>query len=494
MSKKRNKTQIITHKEITKKDARVIMARPIPGGVTRDDPRYDGWMNALTSLGVVGRDKRMAAYVDLNILSRGQIDALYQQDDIGARIINRPAEEMFREGYEVKVAGKTEVDLKQFGMQLEALDVNKKFEWAKKMGDAYGGAAIVMGIVDGRLPEEPVDINNISSIDYLTVLDRFELVSSGMIDTDLKSKNFGKPELYRVALNGSVNANSSPLIHNTRILRFEGVEMPRRLSGYFDYWGDSKFSRIYNALRNYQTANDSAATIMQDFTQVVLKMKELGSILASGDDEQLIKRLHLATQTSSILNALVIRDDEEIEKKTTNVAGLPELLKSVANRLAAATDIPHTILFGESASGLGATGESEKRDFYDHIKSRQESEITPLLQKLIEYMMRAKKGPFGGKLYDFEIEYRPLWQLSETEQIKNKLALAQADEIYMVNQVLSPDEVRESRFGSGQYSYEIEISEGESYDFGKNPEGDDGLGDPQLTSRKRKAISASTSA
>lgn len=464
-----------------KNDSEVIHARG------KSNARFDGWMNALTSLGT-SRDKRMSAYVELSFLTAPEIDALYQQDDIAARIINRPAEEMFREGYDIKIAGKTEVDLKKFGMQLEALGVNKKFEWARKMADAYGGAGIVLGIKDGKLPEEPVDLNNIQSVDYLTVLDRFELISNGILDTDLKSLNFGKPLYYRINLSANSSTELNQLIHHSRIIRFEGVELPRRLASSFDYWGDSKFGRIYNALRNFHSANDSAATIMQDFTQVVLKMKELGQILAQGDDAQLIKRLHLATQTSSILNALVIRDDEEIEKKTTNVAGLSDLLKSVANRLAAATDIPHTILFGESASGLGATGDSEKRDFYDYIKGRQESEITPLLQQLINYLMLSKKGVFGGKYQEFEIEFRPLWQLSETEQIKNKHVQAQVDEIYMTNQVLSPDEIRESRFGSGQYSSETLISKNGGYDVedDKNFIRDYKA---QLKSRKRKVIS-----
>ena len=487
MSKRQNKIQ-------KKNDSAVILARPIPVGLTRDrSERYDGWMNALTSLGISGRDKRMAAFAEISILPRYQIDALYQSDDIAARIINRPCEEMFREGWEINIDGISPIETKSFRMQLESLEVNKKFEWAKKMADAYGGAAVILGIMDGRTSDLPVDLNNIQSIDYLTVLDRYELISAGIIDNDVRSKNFGKPLAYRVSINGQLDGNSSPLIHHSRIIRLEGVEMPRRLASYFDYWGDSRFSKLYNALRNYHSANDSAAAIMQDFTQVILKMKELGSIIASGDDTQLIKRLQLATQTSSILNALVIRDDEEIEKKSTNVSGLPELLHSIAGRLAAATDIPRTILFGEPpGGGLHSNGESQKRDFYDYIKNRQESELTAPLGKLVDYMMRAKKGPFKGNVYEFEIEFNPLWQISETDQIKNKKTIAEIDEIYMNNQVLSPDEVRSSRFEGGQFSYEIKISEGMDYEVQSNTEVVSGRNTAQPTSPKGKTAAASS--
>ena len=446
-------------KKQLRKDSPAVISSPfdtpLPRGVTRDNSKFDGWMNALTNLGVLGKDKRLGAQIGFQILPVATLEAMYQSDDMGSKIIDRPIEEMLREGYDIRVEGVNEADMKAFLMILEGLGVNEKMEWALKMAAVYGGACILMGINDGKSPDQPIDYNSIRGIDYLTVLDRYEITSAGYLDVNMRSLNFGKPVFYRVATIDPTQLGQ--LIHYSRIIRFEGVSLPRRVSAYFDYWGDSRFNRIYNAIRGYQTGNDSAAAIIQDFTQLILKMKDLSQIISMGKDDILIQRLQLATMTNSILNALVIRDDEEIERKTTNVAGLKDLLDSLSARLVAATDIPHTILLNESAGGLGSTGESEKRDWYDHIKNTQKSQLTPKLNQLINLMMLDKSGMFKGKKKEFTIEYRPLWQQSEEVIVKNRNVQAQTDQIYLQNQVVDQTEIRESRFGSGQYSLDTNI-------------------------------------
>ena len=85
-----------------------------------------------------------------------------------------------------------------------------------------------------------------------------------------------------------------------------------------------------------------------------------------------------------------------------------------------------------------------------------------------------------------------MWQLSETDQIKNKKTIAEIDEIYINNQVLSPDEVRSSRFEGGQFSYEIKVSEGMDYEVESDTEAVVGRNSTQSSSSKRKSSSASS--
>lgn len=71
--------------------------------------------------------------------------------------------------------------------------------------------------------------------------------------------------------------------------------------------------------------------------------------------------------------------------------------------------------------------------------------------------MLDKSGMFKGKKKEFTIEYRPLWQQSEEVIVKNRNVQAQTDQIYLQNQVVDQTEIRESRFGSGQYSLDTNI-------------------------------------
>lgn len=419
--------------------------------------RADGWMNAFTNLGVLGKDKKMSSLVQPVILDMTTLDYLYQSSAIAARIVDRPVYEMGREGYKIISQDIPQELLEDFHLELEDKEVDAKFEEAYKLARLYGGAGILLGVRDGLAPEMPLDKSKIEAIDYLVVLDRWELMADSIIDKNPRSKNFGYPEFYRISSESNNVVNQR--IHYSRIIRFYGVKHNRRISAFFNYWGDSVLSRAFNELRNYGISHDAIPNIIQDFTQVVLKMNNLPEILSMGNDQLLTQRLALLSMTSSIVNAMILQTGEDVEKKSSTVTGIDMLLKAVDDALLASTDMPHTILFNESAGGLGATGESEKKDWYDFVKGLQESVYRPRYLDIVDVFRSAKSSVLYGKEIDYTIEFNPLFQMNEKEQVEIRKAQADIDSIYIDKQVLDPIEVRKSRFGSGMYTSETTIDE-----------------------------------
>ncbi len=418
--------------------------------------RQDGWFNALTMLGVQGRDKRTGARILPHVIGQADAEALYQADDIAARIADRPPQEMMREGFKVVIPEDKKNIAENVMTHLEKFQVAQKVEQGLIWARLYGGAGLLLGLNDGMDPSEPVDLQRIRGIDYITVIDKYRLFPANIINYDVTSPNFGYPDYYRLYTMQTV----LPMIHHSRIIRFEGVPVPWRLRAHFNYWGDTIYGRLWKIIRDFQASHDSLALTVQDFTQFIFKLKNLTALLAQKDkgDALLAKRLQLIGMTSSMLNAIVISDDEEAERKTTNVTGLADLIKQVNNRLVAATDMPHTVLLGESPSGLGADGKSELINWYDHIKSKQKNVLQPILMKVLEIFFSARDGATNGKVPDrFAIEFNPLWQIDEETASKVRLNQAQADNFYLQNQTLTPEEVADSRFGSGQYSTETQL-------------------------------------
>ena len=132
-------------------------------------------------------------------------------------------------------------------------------------------------------------MNAIPRVDYFTTLDRYRLINQGDENRDPSEENFGKPDFYMLS---DVDASHNGVkIHYTRIVLFQGVELPPMLFRLNEYWGDSVLSRLINVLRNYQTSNDSVATIIQDYAQAVFKLKGLSDLIASGDHSVVAKRL-----------------------------------------------------------------------------------------------------------------------------------------------------------------------------------------------------------
>lgn len=434
--------------------------------------RMDGWNNVLTGLGIKGRDKRVSSDFIYERMFKQDAEHLYGCDDMAEKIVDFLPEEMQREGF--KITHNLE-DEKLSDIMLgkyDDLEGPTKFDEALKWARLYGGAGIIMGIQDGRDPSEPVDVKNIRSIEFLNTLHRWELhPQSDGIQRDPTKPGFGQPELFMLNPEVGGGPNSTILIHIDRILRFDGARLPKNLFISNSYWHDSVLNRARNAIRNFQTAHDSTATLLHDFAQAVYKIKHLTEMIAQGRDDLVQKRLELVDACRSVVNAIVIEDGEEFERKVTNLTGLDKILGKIEQRLVQASKMPHTIMLGEGPGGLGATGDSQKTDWFDFVARQQNVNLKPQLLKFFQYCFLAKDGPTKGKEpQEWDVEFNPLWQLDQKEQAEVDNKNAQTDKIYIETGVVDPDEVAKSRFGTNEGAIQIDLALREKQSGDPEPE------------------------
>lgn len=429
----------------------------IDSKIERNKVVNDGWENILTSINIKGIDKKMSHAVKYDFMDEATASALYQTSDTAQAVIDILPDEMTRQGFKVNFENdESKVLQEKTKAWVEDYEVECLFNEAFKCARIYGGSAIYMGIDDGQNDSsKPVNEKTIKRIKYLVVLDRYDLVAQEPVNGDLESDNFGKPDFYMLSTSKG-NKAVSVLIHYSRLIIFHGKQLPSRISEMNDYWGDSIFSKTYNSIRNYDTAFDSTATIMEDFTVPIMQIENLDDLLCSGQDDLIMKRLQLMKRTSSIVNAIVMKTGENYERKTTNVSGIKDILDKFEMRLVAAARIPHTILLGNSPSGLGATGESERNVWYDYVKSQQSKDYLPKLNQLFAYLFKTQEFS-GVKDQNWFVEFNPLWQMSEKQTVELRKMQAETDSIYIQNNVLEPKEVTDSRFGGAEYSIETAI-------------------------------------
>lgn len=427
--------------------------------------RADAFVNNLTGLGVSGRDKRLgAAIAPPDRFSAGALEDLYAADGMFAKIVDMLPEDMIREWIEYEQADDEEGEVESLVMQwLRDLHAQENLEWAMKMARLHGGSVVLLGVNDGREYDEPLDMDNVQSLNYMNVLDRWQIYPTTHVYRDPTRPNYGKPELYRLAPARHSEATGK-IVHESRLLRFDGIRMPDRYSLKQWGWGDPIAGRLWNALRSYHQAHDSSVAIIQDFTQAVYKLKGLASMMMGVDESgegmaALKARMQAVELGRSLLNALVLDEDEEFQKLTTNVAGIEKLLEAVERRLTAESDYPHTRLLGEApGASLGESGGSQIRDYYDKVAAKQEAQLRRPIERLLDIGLRAKKGPTGGDMpKDFSFGFRPLWQQDEKEMASNRWLQAQADDKYIANGSLTPDEVAHSRFGGSGFSFDTTL-------------------------------------
>ena len=404
----------------------------------------DGWANLLTGLGIKNRDKNMSGEAQYNgPMQERMAEELNASDSLAKRITNLLPFEGIREWIKF-----VEPDLQtQVDDEVDRLQARKKFIKAWQWARLYGGSAVFINNGDpiDKL-KEPLDLKNLQEIKSLLVFNRHELqVDTTNIETDISNQNFDMPMFYNFMPRGTTGGGAQ--IHESRLIRFDGVELPTLLRVSNQYWGDSVYTALYDVLRDFGMSCSSVAHLIQEFRMLVYSVDNLAQDVVAGNGDAVSQRMNLMNLSRSVLGAFALdKNGESMESMTATVTGLSDLVDVIRKRLQSATDIPHTILFNESPSGLSSTGKSEERMWYDYVASQQEHYLAEKLDRFFEVVFAAKAGPFKGtEPPNWAYDFVPLWQLSEKEQADVDKLNMETDSGYIDRQVVNSSEVREER-------------------------------------------------
>jgi len=375
----------------------------------------DSLINMVSGLGTA-RDKRTHTEFTHIDLDRGYLGTLYHNWLFG-KVVDIPAEDMTKKW---RVFDTPSLDSEQLEAVKNAeknLKIKKAFTSALKWARLYGGSAIILnmderlGNIDTELDVEQITIGDLKS---LLVVDRWDL-SPHTINTTNLLKKFRMPELYQLSNQGT--------IHSSRIIRFEGYELPWLEYQQNQFWGGSVCNRVYDEVLNAKITTQSISSMIFEANIDVITVKNLFErIMNKKSLDSLIKRFQLANVTKSINKALIIdQDDETYKKVPTSFAGLPGMITEFLSVVAAAADIPATRMLGQSAKGFSATGEGDLKNYYDMITAKQESDLYDPLGQLDQILVRSVLGEYPD---DWGFKFPPLWQATAKE-------LAEIEKLHM---------------------------------------------------------------
>lgn len=322
-------------------------------------------------------------------------------------------------------------------------------------GRLYGGGLLIVGADDGEDMALPLDETKISSIRYLAWIDRrFVFASSWYANIGPK---YGEVQTWQIV--NPFGGQSNTHVHESRVIRFDGTPvdflMRRRLLG----WTLSVLQAPYDVMRQFDQSFQSVANLMADISQAVMKINGLAQLI-SNDQQTLQTRMQLVDMSRSSSRMIYLdAENEAFERTATPLTGVSDTIQMQMLRMSAACEIPVAILFGREPSGLNATGDADFRRFYDTIAGEQLTVLEPKLRRLYTLIFAAKDGPTGGKVPGRGVEFtwHKLYEPSELEQSTIRWNMAQADDKYIANGTLLPEEVALSRFRSGDLHLDTEI-------------------------------------
>lgn len=436
---------------------------------TQNQFRQDGYSNVLNKYGTMQDNSTAYKYSPEPIADDLELMQLYEGNGLFTKIIDRPAEEAVKHGFDIDYEDE---DIAEYvDNRMDELDFEEKFSTAEKWARLYGGSIIVMLVDDGCGLEEPLDLKNARSIDELRVFERAvvqpdytSLYHFHFMDSIKDGTKFGEPEYYQV-----FSVYGYFRVHRSRCLVFRNGRLPEQTTNVnYRYWGIPEYVKIKRALRECITTHGNGPKLLERSVQAIYKMKNLANMLSTDEGEnKVLQRLQVIDMARGILNSIAIDSDgEDYDFKTTAMAGVKEIIDSTCNMLSAVTNIPQTILFGRSPAGMNATGDSDLENYYNMVENIQKQNMKSNARTVINLILQ--QGKFEGKIPEvpkYKMKFAALWSLTEQEQAgvdqtkaQTEYTKAQTAQIYMDSSVLDPKEVRNSLASEGDFEIEEVIS------------------------------------
>ncbi len=344
-----------------------------------------------------------------------KLNVLYREHWLISKIINMIPEDMIKNWYRLDI--QLEPDSLKKIRRLERLtNLRSRILEGLQWGRLYGGAAGVI-IIDGHedMLEEPLELDDIMPDSFLglLILDRYSGISpDNELVTDFRSSEFGLPKYYTIQ---SPALDAGQRIHHSRIVRFTGRELPYIEKVSEMYWGASEVEHVFDELKKRDNTSWNIASLIFRANIDVFKMKgmeEIGIMDTEAMKELYDTIMHMNWMKNNQGLQLIGLEDA-LESHQYSFTGLSDVMELFMMDLSGACEIPATKLFGRSPDGMNATGESDMQNYYDSIEQKQESDIRPILNKLLPIMCMSI---FGKVPEDLEFSFNPCRRPTEEEK------------------------------------------------------------------------------
>lgn len=423
----------------------------------RGETRTDGWENCLSGLGTT-RDKTKASRLRFRGLYQPeQIDVFYVESDLVRTVCGAIVEDALAQGFELKKVpkageehdhspdkqGSEQDEIREKKAELDDLCLTELVQEGAIWGRAYGRGGLLL-IVQGQDPETPMTDGG-ELLDMI-VVDKRELSPCTYYKDPLAAK-YGQPETYYLQITAAPTT-AAPLVvvHETRLILFGGVLTPKRMKIYNDGADMSVLQGVLDIIAKAEGNFDSMCAAIADMSQGVIMMDGLIDAVAAGKSEDISTRIALMDQMRSITRSLLLDAENEDFKYVERAAlsGLADLLDKTWIRLAAACEpaMPVTRLMGIAPAGLNATGEGDRINWYDKVRTYQRKHLKPAMDKLVKLIL--------GE--GWEVEFPDLEKQDPLEQAQIMQAQAATDQTYVTMGTLTPAEIGMVRFGKGHWS------------------------------------------
>lgn len=339
------------------------------------------------------------------------LNSLYRSHWVVQKIINTIPQDMMKNGYDLQSDINPD-QIQKISKIIRQTRLHSKILNGLYWGRLYGGAAGII-MIDGEADrmDEPLDLDRVmpGAFKGLLIMDRWSgIMPSADLITDITDPDFGMPEYYEVTL---PEGQGVIRLHNSRVCRFSGREMPYLEKLAENYWGTSEMEHVFSELKKRDNVSWNIALLTFMANIRVMKIDGMEQLLAYGGDKSQQALYNTLEGLNMMLNnngIQILGKDDSYESHQYTFSGLGEVYDRFMMDVSGACGIPVTKLFGRSPAGMNSTGDADMDNYYDTIEQSQESQLRPVLDKLLPIVCMSALGAVPDDLdYIFNPVRRP---------------------------------------------------------------------------------------
>lgn len=339
------------------------------------------------------------------------LNSLYRSHWVVQKIINTIPQDMMKNGYDFQSDINPD-QIQKISKIIRQTRLHSKILNGLYWGRLYGGAAGII-MIDGEADrmDEPLDLDRVmpGAFKSLLIMDRWSgIMPSADLITDITDPDFGMPEYYEVTL---PEGQGVIRLHNSRVCRFSGREMPYLEKLAENYWGTSEMEHVFSELKKRDNVSWNIALLTFMANIRVMKIDGMEQLLAYGGDKSQQALYNTLEGLNMMLNnngIQILGKDDSYESHQYTFSGLGEVYDRFMMDVSGACGIPVTKLFGRSPAGMNSTGDADMDNYYDTIEQSQESQLRPVLDKLLPIVCMSALGAVPDDLdYIFNPVRRP---------------------------------------------------------------------------------------
>lgn len=372
------------------------------------------WVNAFQSVNAGNGNAHLATFIQdtVNYYECYKLAS----DPMMANVYDILATTTFAKGGKIinPTIAKTKIDMAE--VKFKVTETAKR---ALRSCFVVGGCLVYLDFGDHVNLEEPLDLKTapIDKFKGFRVIDPINLTALEVEMVNVTSPFYMTPQKWYVVGLG--------VVHVSHFLKFEENVPEPIMRPLYMYFGVPLTQLIKGDIANANLVSQGVANLIGRFRNTYLKSPDSSFGTLDGA-EQFKARLETMAVIQDNFSIMPLKSEEDILQLTTTLSGLYENVELFYQLISAHTSIPIEKLLGKSSTGLSATGEGSRINFYDKIRNIQSDIKNNLIIMLSIAISAIGEGKYTA-IKDYE--FNPLdedWDNRAQAMLKGHVEIAKS--------------------------------------------------------------------